>query len=111
MVTDLYLSEELMVIGLDFFMGEGAKFGPIELPQAMLRVYQPACIVPRAVLRLLQECIKTYNADPNTVDRYAVLREGNLLLYTGHATKGRSELNLVIIKEQLAAVEQHQDIV
>lgn len=60
---------------------------------------------------LLQECIKTHDADPNTVGRYAVLREGGLLLYTGHATKGRSELNLVITKEQLAAVEQHQDIV
>jgi hypothetical protein len=55
--TDIYVGPELIVIGLDFFLGEDATVRP-HLPAYMLRTYQPIYIVPKLVLALAE----TYNA-------------------------------------------------
>jgi hypothetical protein len=110
MGTDLHLSEELVVVGLDFFMGEGAKFRPIELPQYILMTYQPAYIVPKTILLLSQEFINTNNTD------HTLLAD---MLYYGKAyyftqtmlPKVAPHVILAYTQEQLAAVQKHQDIV
>ncbi len=63
MYRDLYVSEDLIVIGLDFFMGERARVRPFELPQYILRAYQPAYIVPRVLLLLSRQFIKDDHTD------------------------------------------------
>ena len=47
---DLFLSDSLLIIGLDYFLGEGAKFRPHGLFQYMLSRYTPEKIVPSIML-------------------------------------------------------------
>jgi len=91
-------------------MGEGAKFRPIELPQYILRAYQPAYIVPKTILRLSQEFIKTNSANQTLLKD--MLHYGKAYCFT-QAMLPTVEAGLILsyTKEQLAAVEYHQDIV
>jgi len=50
MGTDLYVSKELIVIGLDFFMGSDAKYKLQNMPNYILRTYEPEYLVPRTIL-------------------------------------------------------------
>jgi len=47
--TDLYVSDSLIIVSLDFFLGEGAKFRP-KLYDYLLRQYNPENIVPSCLL-------------------------------------------------------------
>jgi hypothetical protein len=48
--TDLYISDSLIVIGLDFYLGKKAKFRPINVPNYILEHYQKEYIVPSCIL-------------------------------------------------------------
>lgn len=58
---DLYISEEMIVIGLDYFLGPEATYRPLEVPNYILRRYTPRHIVPTCMLLLSQRFNK---ADP-----------------------------------------------
>ncbi len=47
---DLFMSDSLVVIGLDYFLGEGARFRPIGMFQYMLARYTPEKITPSLML-------------------------------------------------------------
>jgi len=47
--TDLFVSDTLILIGLDFYLGQGARFRP-NLYQYMLARYHPGFIVPSVML-------------------------------------------------------------
>ena len=47
---DMYVSDSLIIVGLDYYLGEGAKFRPLNLYQYMLQRYSPEYIVPSAML-------------------------------------------------------------
>jgi hypothetical protein len=47
---DLFVSDTLIIIGLDYFLGEGAKFRPLGLYSYMLKRYSPETIVPSVML-------------------------------------------------------------
>ncbi|WP_053406245.1 hypothetical protein [Persicobacter sp. CCB-QB2] len=49
---DLYVSDSLIIIGLDYFLGEGAKYRPNSMPQYILRRYSPEYIVPSVINQL-----------------------------------------------------------
>ncbi|MEL6606943.1 MAG: gliding motility lipoprotein GldB [Bacteroidota bacterium] len=110
MGTDLYVSEDLIVIGLDFFIGEGAKFRPIRLPEYLLRGYQPAHIVPKTVLLLSQQFIKTHDSDSTLL---ADMLYYGKAYYFAQALLPQVEASTLLdyTPEQLAEVEQHQDII
>ena len=110
MGSDLYVSDDLIVIGLDFFLGEGAQFRPIKLPEYILRTYQPAYVVPKIVLLLSQRFNKATDAD------YTLL--GDMLYYGKSCYFTKAMLpyaaDSIIIgytAEQLADTRKHQDIV
>ncbi|MEQ8240906.1 MAG: gliding motility lipoprotein GldB [Cyclobacteriaceae bacterium] len=44
--NDLYVSDSLIVIGLDYFIGEGATYRPIDIPEYILRRYNNDHLVP-----------------------------------------------------------------
>lgn len=109
MDTDLHLSDDLVVIGLDFFMGEGAKFRPIA-PQYIRRAYQPTCIVPQTMLLLSQQFIKTDNTDQTLL---ADMMYYGKAYYFAQALLPEVEASVLLAytPAQLADVEQHQDII
>jgi hypothetical protein len=47
--TDMYISDSLIIVSLDFYLGEGAKYRP-QTYQYLLRKYGPEDIVPSAML-------------------------------------------------------------
>jgi hypothetical protein len=47
--TDLFVSDTLLIIGLDFYLGEGARFRP-NMYQYMQRRYRPEFIAPSVML-------------------------------------------------------------
>lgn len=48
--ADLYVSDSLIVIGLDFYLGKTAKYRPLGFPQYLLQKYTPEYIVPSVML-------------------------------------------------------------
>lgn len=50
--TDIFLSEDMIVIGLDYFLGPTATFRPQELPEYILRRFTPQHAVPSTLLLL-----------------------------------------------------------
>jgi len=48
--TDLIVSDTLIIIGLDYYLGADAKYRPRQMYDYMLRRYQPEYIVPSTIL-------------------------------------------------------------
>ena len=48
--NDLYVSDSAIVIGLDYYLGEGATYRPLEFPQYILKKYRQEYIVPSIIL-------------------------------------------------------------
>jgi len=48
--NDLYISDSLIIIGLDYYLGNNAKFRPIDFPEYILSRYQKDYIVPSCIL-------------------------------------------------------------
>lgn len=57
---DLFVSDSLIVIGLDYYLGQGAKYRPVNMYQYILKRYAPAYIAPS--IMLLYGISPDYNA-------------------------------------------------
>jgi gliding motility-associated lipoprotein GldB len=53
--NDLYVSDEMIVIGLDYFAGPEATYRPMEVPNYIKRRYTPGHLVPTCILLLSQQ--------------------------------------------------------
>jgi gliding motility-associated lipoprotein GldB len=47
---DMYLSDSLIIIGLDYYLGEEASFRPLNTPEYILKRYRKENIVPNTLL-------------------------------------------------------------
>ncbi|MEL6412695.1 MAG: gliding motility lipoprotein GldB, partial [Bacteroidota bacterium] len=110
MGTDLYVSKDLIVLGLDFFMGKGAKYRPQELPQYLLRTYQPENIVPKTMLRLARQFIQTAPKDRTLLAD--MLYYGKAYYFVKALLPEVDEyLLLGYTQKQLADVQRHQRLI
>ncbi|MGB3181452.1 MAG: gliding motility lipoprotein GldB [Cyclobacteriaceae bacterium] len=50
--ADLYVSDSLILVGADYFLGPGATYRPVNTPEYLQRRYSPEYIVPSSVLFL-----------------------------------------------------------
>ncbi len=50
--NDLFVSDSVIIIGLDYYLGQGATYRPLEFPKYILKRYSPEYIVPSIVLLL-----------------------------------------------------------
>ncbi len=108
MGTDLFVSKDLIVIGLDFFMGENAQFRPTHLPQYLLRGYQPPYLVPKIVLLLSQLFL---HSDPNDQTLLAdMLYYGKAYHFT-RTILPHTPYHLIAgyTPQELQSIEEHQD--
>lgn len=64
--NDLFVSDSLIVIGLDFFAGPSAPYRPINLPQYILNRYQKEYVIPSSIL-LLSSFFNATNKQDNSV--------------------------------------------
>jgi gliding motility-associated lipoprotein GldB len=110
MDTELYVDQDLIVIGLDFFLGENARFRPLNTPQYILRTYQPAYIAPKIFLLLSQYFQTKTDKDPTLL--HDMLICGKEYYFTQALLPDVSpHIILGYTPEQLAAVQQHQPII
>ncbi|MBC7850833.1 MAG: gliding motility lipoprotein GldB [Chitinophagaceae bacterium] len=66
--SDLFVSDSLVIVGLDYFLGDNAKYRPNEMPQYMLRRYTKDFIVPSVVLLTgIDSRINKINTEDRTV--------------------------------------------
>ena len=50
--NDLLVSDSVIIVGLEYYLGENATYRPLEFPNYILKRYQPQYIVPSTVLLL-----------------------------------------------------------
>lgn len=63
---DMYISDSVIIVGLDYYIGKGATYRPIDLPQYILRRYEKEYIVPSYVL-LLSSKYNKINVEDHTM--------------------------------------------
>lgn len=61
--SDLIVSEEVIIIGLDYFLPNDHKFQPVDLPNYILRRYNSAHLVPMIVTAISTQFNKTTLSD------------------------------------------------
>ena len=61
--NDMFVSDEMIIIGLDYFLGEGATYRPLQLPDYILRRYTPKHLVPTTMLLYSQQFNKVQQED------------------------------------------------
>lgn len=63
---DLFVSDSLIIIGLDYYLGENATYRPLEIPDYILQRYSKDYIVPACIL-LLSQKYNSLNPKDNTM--------------------------------------------
>ena len=64
---DLFVSDSLVIIGLDFFLGPGATYRPIGQPQYILKRYQKEYIAPSIILLMTNALVATDYKDESMI--------------------------------------------
>ena len=57
--TDLIVDDEVIIIGLDYFLGEGATYRPVDLPKYIRKRYTPDYLLASIVQLLSKKYIKS----------------------------------------------------
>ena len=52
---DMYVSDTLIIIGLDYYLGNGASYRPVNIPDYILKRYRKENIVPNSLLLLSEK--------------------------------------------------------
>ncbi len=108
--SEMYVSDSLIIIGLDYYIGPDASFRPNEYPTYILNRYQKAYIIP-AIMLLLSESYVNTNYKDNTM-----LAD---MVYYGkkyHFTKtilpcAPDSLIIWYSQAELANVKEHQSVI
>ena len=61
--SEIFVSDSLVVIGLDYYLGEQAKFRPNGFPDYILKRFDKAYIVPAIVLLLTDKYVASFSSD------------------------------------------------
>lgn len=110
MGSDLHVSKQLIVISLDSFLGEGAKFRPLRMPDYILHTYQPQYILSKLILLLSQQ-FNVENLKDNTLLQ-DMLYAGKAYYFTKTLLPEVSDAIILGYTEaQYSDTEKHQRIV
>jgi hypothetical protein len=55
LTQDMYVSDSVIIIGLDYYLGDGATYRPMNIPEYILKRYRKENIVPNTLLLLSQK--------------------------------------------------------
>ncbi len=66
-IQDNYISDSLLILGLDYYLGPKAKYRPVEIPGYMLKRYQKPYLVPQIMLVFSRFFNKTDTRDQTTL--------------------------------------------
>lgn len=108
--TDLYISDSLVVIGLDFFLGRNGSYRPQQYPSYIVERFEEEFIVPNIILHLS----KNYNAHDPADDRFLadMLFYGKSYVFTKSILPCTPDWLLIQYKpETLSEVKENDHII
>lgn len=109
---DMYISDSLIVIGLDYYLGEGAKYRPLGMFNYMLERYAPEYIVPS--IMLLYGISTDYNKtdlSDNTM-LADMIAYGKSFVFAKHMMPCTPDSIMIwYTGEEMAGVRANQDII
>jgi hypothetical protein len=108
--SDLFVSDSVIIIGLDYYLGEGATFRPLEFPQYILKRYRQEYIVPSIFLLWSSGLNKTDIEDKSMLAE--MVYYGKAYYFTSQILPYASD-SLVIgySGEEISDVKQNQDVI
>lgn len=108
--SDMYVSDSLIIIGLDYFIGEDATFKPMDLPQYILDRYQKEYIVPTIVLILSNQFNNTEVRDKTLLAE--MIYYGKAYYFTSRVLPCTADSLLIgYTDEDMAEVNENEDII
>ena len=108
--NDLFVSDSIIVIGLDYYLGEGATFRPLDFPRYILKRYQPEYVVPSIVLLWSSGLNKTDVQDNSMLAE--MVHFGKAYHFANHILPYTPDSLLIGYSgEDLANVSQNQDVI
>ncbi|MEM6523681.1 MAG: gliding motility lipoprotein GldB [Bacteroidota bacterium] len=112
LLHDMYISDSLVVIGLDYYLGEGAKFRPKNMYNYILRRYAPEYITPSIMLLygIAPEYNKTDVSD-NTV-LAEMIAYGKSFYFAKHMMPCTADSVMIwYTAEEMTGVRENKDII
>ena len=107
---DLFVSDSVIIIGLDFFLGDQGKYRPVEYPGYILRRYQPEYIVPTAMLNISKIYNKTDYQDKTVLAD--MIYYGKSYYFTKRMLPCVHDSLIIQYRaEELEDVKQNEDII
>lgn len=109
LANDMYVSDSLVIIGLDFFIGDSATYRP-QFPQYVLKRYRRQYIVPSVVL-LLSKKYNLINPGDRTLLGEMIFY-GKAFEFTKHMMPSRHDSLIIGYSgEQLAESDTNRNII
>jgi gliding motility-associated lipoprotein GldB len=106
---DLLVSDSLVVIGLDYFIGNKASFRP-DAPDYILRTFQPEYIVPKIILLLSQQYNQINSQDKSLLSD--MIYYGKSYEFTSYVLPGLHDSLLIeYTGEQLIQSDENRDVI
>ena len=107
---DLYLSDSLIIIGLDYFIGPSARYKPQGLPMYLLRRYTPQHLVPTLMLYISQRYDQTNVADATLLSDMIAM--GKAYAFVQHMLPCVPDSTLLgYTPADMQAIHENQDII
>jgi gliding motility-associated lipoprotein GldB len=106
---DLLVTDSLVVIGLDYFIGDKASFRP-DAPAYILRTFEPEYIVPKIILLLSQKFNLINPQDKSLLSD--MIYYGKSYEFTSYMLpKVHDSLLIEYTKEQLTQSDENRDVI
>jgi gliding motility-associated lipoprotein GldB len=108
--NDMYVSDSLIIIGLDYFIGPEATFRPNDLPNYILERYQKEFIVPSILLILSEKFNKTDVRDKTLLAE--MIYYGKAYYFTSRVLPCTNDSLLIGYSgEEIEEVNENEDII
>lgn len=108
--NDLFVSDSVIIIGLDYYLGEEATYRPLEFPQYILKRYSQEYIVPSIILLLSSGLNKTEMEDKTMLAE--MIYYGKAYYFTKQILPFTSDSLLIgYSSEEIWDVNQNQDLI
>lgn len=110
MGSDLLVTDSIVVIGLDFFLGEGAKFRPMDVPNYILQRYQKDYILP-GIITLISDRFNDLDLSENTM-LSEMISYGKAYYFTKLILPYESDENIIAYtNEQVLDIQQNESVI
>lgn len=109
---DMYVSDSLIIVGLDYYLGEGAKYRPLNVYDYMLRRYNPEYVVPSVMLIYgISPRFNATDVSDNTM-LAEMISYGKAFYFAKHMMPCTPDSIIIwYTSEEMQGVRDHEDVI